>query len=161
MLSIPFERCFSVAQLVIDLIQFLDLPIKLSDYQVCVLVHLQDIFLNSFESLLALLLRLVTHLDDCLSTVYVNVLAALVSILEEVILCAQVVSTGIQPLLQTGNGLLELFVLRFVGFDLTLKGARLDGVLVSVHQSSNAFEVLLVLAHRLLLGSALQGLHSS
>jgi hypothetical protein len=88
MLSIPFERCFSVAQLVIDLIQFLDLPIQLSDYQVCVLVHLQDIFLNSFESLLALLLRLVAHLDDCLSTVYVNVFAALVSILEEVILCA-------------------------------------------------------------------------
>ena len=100
---------------------------------------------------MAFLLSSVSFFYHHLSIVVINIFPwSFRLVLEKSIFRSAIESSILEILFKSIQSLLELFILGFVGSDSSLKGARLDRILIGFHQSFYPFQMLFVLTHSFL-----------
>ena len=154
---VPLQSCLSVVHLIVYLIQFVYLTIHLSHHHICLLIHLMNILLDSYQDILTLLLSSITFINDSLSIVHLFKLHfvwrfRLMS--EKILLSSHLISTRIHSFLQFFKSLLKFLQLRSMWSNITLIKTRLNGWLVCSNQSVNPLQMFLALQSSLFIGSS-------
>lgn len=149
MTELPLKSSFSIIKLLVNCIQLVYLPVHFSHYHISFLMHFVNFPSSSFQNSLTLFLGLISPLNQNFPAVgvFLYFFRGFGFMSKQLFFSGDILSIVFKLFLESPNFDFKFLVLWFMGAYFLLKSSRFNGILISLHEPPDSFEMFFMFDH--------------